>query len=92
MREIVRHEPGTFCWPELATTDPDSAKILYGSLFGWAFDDQVAASGTTHTIARLAGRDMAALYALERSQRVGGVSPAGTPTQPSQAPTRAPRA
>ena len=38
MREIVRHEPGTFCWPELATTDADSAKTLYGGLFGWAFD------------------------------------------------------
>ena len=69
MREIVRHEPGTFCWPELATTDADSAKTLYGGLFGWAFDDQSAESGTTYTIARLAGRDVAALYALERSQR-----------------------
>src|ERR1017187_5483868 len=73
MREIVRHEPGTFCWPELATTDTDSAKTLYGSLFGWAFDDQSAESGTSYTTARLAGRDVAALYALERSQRLRGV-------------------
>src|ERR1017187_630471 len=73
MREIVRHEPGTFCWPELATTDTDSAKTLYGSLFGWAFDDQSAESGTKYTTARLAGRDVAALYALERSQRLRGV-------------------
>ncbi|HMA29197.1 MAG TPA: VOC family protein [Thermoanaerobaculia bacterium] len=72
MREIVRHEPGTFCWPELATTDADSAKALYGGLFGWTFDDQAAASGTTYTVARLAGRDVAALYALERSQRLSG--------------------
>ena len=72
MREIVRHEPGTFCWPELATTDAESAKALYGGLFGWAFDDQSATAGTTYTIARLAGRDVAALYALQRSQRVGG--------------------
>ena len=72
MREIVRHEPGTFCWPELATTDADSAKALYGGLFGWAFDDQPAASGTTYTVARLAGRDVAALYVLQRSQRERG--------------------
>jgi hypothetical protein len=72
MREIVRHEPGTFCWPELATTDADSAKALYGGLFGWTFDDQSGASGTAYTIARLAGRDVAALYALQRSQRVRG--------------------
>jgi hypothetical protein len=75
MREIVRHEPGTFCWPELATTDAESAKALYGGLFGWAFDDQSAAVGTAYTIARLAGRDVAALYPLQRSQRVSG-SPA----------------
>ncbi len=73
MREIVRHEPGTFCWPELATTDADSAKTLYGSLFGWVFDDQPGESDTTYSIARLAGRDVAALYALARSQRANGV-------------------
>ncbi|MCM3877127.1 MAG: VOC family protein, partial [Thermoanaerobaculia bacterium] len=72
MREIVRHEPGTFCWPELATTDAASAKALYGGLFGWTFDDQPDSSGTTYTIARLAGRDVAALYVLERSQRLRG--------------------
>jgi len=74
MREVVRHEPGTFCWPELATTDADSAKSLYGGLFGWTFDEQPVPSGTRYTIARLAGRDVAALYPLERSQRQRGVS------------------
>lgn len=73
MREIVRHEPGTFCWPELATTDTVSAKTLYGSLFGWAFDDQPGESGAIYSIARLAGRDVAALYTLERAERVSGV-------------------
>ena len=72
MREIVRHEPGTFCWPELATTDADSAKTLYGGLFGWAFTERPAASGTAYSIARLAGRDVAALCALERSPPVPG--------------------
>ncbi|HSB64234.1 MAG TPA: VOC family protein [Thermoanaerobaculia bacterium] len=73
MREIVRHEPGTFCWPELATTDTASAKNLYGGLFGWAFDDRPGESGTTYSIARLAGRDVAALYPLQRSERAHGV-------------------
>ena len=75
MREIVRHEPGTFCWPELATIDPDSAKDLYGALFGWTFEDQPAAPGMTYTIARLAGKDVAALYALDAAQRARGVPP-----------------
>jgi uncharacterized protein len=79
MREVVRHEPGTFCWPELATTDADSAKDLYGSLFGWTFGDESGDSGTPYAIARLAGRDVAALYALQRSQTVRGVHPSWSP-------------
>lgn len=75
MREIVRHEPGTFCWPELATTDSDSAKSLYGVLFGWTLEDQPSAPGMTYTIARLAGKDVAALYALDPAQRALGVPP-----------------
>jgi hypothetical protein len=75
MREIVRHEPGTFCWPELATTDAASAKALYGALFGWTFEDQPAGPGATYTIAKLAGKDVAALYELEEAERAQGVPP-----------------
>jgi predicted enzyme related to lactoylglutathione lyase len=35
MREVTQHEPGTLCWTELATTNADSAKALYGALFDW---------------------------------------------------------
>ena len=73
MREITQHEPGTFCWPELATTDADSAKAIYGALLGWTFDDQSSGPDTTYTIARLAGKDVAALYVLQESQRQRGV-------------------
>jgi predicted enzyme related to lactoylglutathione lyase len=74
MREVIQHEPGTFCWPELATTDADSAKALYGALFGWTFDDQSPEAGATYTIARLAGKDVAALYTLQKSERQLGVA------------------
>src|SRR5664279_1278511 len=40
MREVIQHEPGTFCWPELATTDTDAAGHFYASLFGWAIKRQ----------------------------------------------------
>ncbi len=68
MREVTQHEPGTFCWPELATTDAESAKALYGTLFGWTFDDQ-SSDGTAYTTARRMGKDVAALYVLQKSQR-----------------------
>ena len=75
MREVIQHEPGTFCWPELATTDAESAKALYGGLFGWTFDDQIAGRPAPRTRPRGSpGRDVAALYVLQRSQRQLGVA------------------
>jgi hypothetical protein len=36
------YEPGTFCWVDLSTPDPDGAKAFYGGLFGWEFrDDEI---------------------------------------------------
>jgi hypothetical protein len=35
MGKRERYEPGTFCWVDLATTDPAGAKAFYGALFGW---------------------------------------------------------
>ena len=75
MREVTQHEPGTFCWPELATTDADSAKALYGALFGWTFDDQSPEPRAMYTIAKIAGKDVAALYVLQEPERQrGGVA------------------
>lgn len=34
------HEPGTFSWAELVTSDDDGAKAFYAALFGWDYDDQ----------------------------------------------------
>ena len=29
------YAPGTFCWVDLATTDPTGAMDFYGEIFGW---------------------------------------------------------
>jgi predicted enzyme related to lactoylglutathione lyase len=34
------HDPGEFCWAELATSDIEAAKKLYSELFGWGIDEQ----------------------------------------------------
>jgi len=40
------YEPGTFCWADLSTPDPEGAKVFYGSLFGWKFrDDEIPGDG-----------------------------------------------
>ena len=35
MAEFNSLPPGTFCWPELGTTDPKGAAAFYRTLFGW---------------------------------------------------------
>jgi predicted enzyme related to lactoylglutathione lyase len=29
------NEPGTLCWNELTTRDPDGSEQFYGAIFGW---------------------------------------------------------
>lgn len=48
----VAGEPGTYCWSELATRDPEGAKAFYGKVFGWGSDTH---EGGTHTEWRNAG-------------------------------------
>ena len=32
------YEPGTFCWVDLATTDPAGAKAFYSGFFDWEME------------------------------------------------------
>jgi hypothetical protein len=75
MTEVTRHEPGSFCWPELATTDPAGAKKFYAGLFGWTANDQPAGPDMVYSILQLGGRDAGALYELEKAQQERGVPP-----------------
>jgi uncharacterized protein len=73
MPPIDKHEPGTFCWVELATSNQDAAKHFYGSLFEWSFVDYAMGSGDFYTMFRLNGRDAAAGYTMKERER--GVPP-----------------
>jgi predicted enzyme related to lactoylglutathione lyase len=75
LRGANRHEPGCFCWPELATTDAATARSFYEELFGWTHRDTFGRLTTTYTIFSLAGRDAAALYSLADSLGERGVPP-----------------
>ena len=74
MKEVEKHPHGTFCWPELGTTNPDAAKSFYGSLFGWRAQD-VAMPGMVYTILQLEGRDVAGLYGFTPKQTGQGIPP-----------------
>jgi len=77
MVEVSRHEPGSFSWAELATTDPAAAKAFYSALFGWKAVDSPMGPGPedVYTRLQLGGKDVAALYPMMKDQREQGVPP-----------------
>lgn len=72
MAILTQHAPGTFCWPELGTSDANAAKKFYTSLFGWTVNDMPLPDGT-YTLFRLKDQDVAACYTL--GAQMQGVPP-----------------
>ena len=64
MATTTQHAPGTFCWPELATTDQDGAKKFYAALFGWGHEDNPMDQGGVYTMLKLKGAAVGALYGM----------------------------
>jgi predicted enzyme related to lactoylglutathione lyase len=75
MKEVEKHPHGTFCWPELGTTNPVAAKSYYGSVFGWRAQD-MPMPGMVYTMLQLEGRDVAGLYGLTPEETSQGKAPA----------------
>ena len=72
---LEKHVPGTFCWAELATTDPAAAKQFYTNLFGWDFTDSPMGPDEVYTMWKVGGFEHAAMYKMD-AQRLGrGVPP-----------------
>ncbi len=46
--ELV-NEPGTWCWNELATREPEKAKAFYGAVFGWSSKEYDTGGGMPYT-------------------------------------------
>ncbi len=61
MTEVQKHEPGMFCWVELATKDGPAAKEFYKSLFDWGVNDIPNDAGT-YSMVQKRGKDAGALY------------------------------
>jgi predicted enzyme related to lactoylglutathione lyase len=72
MPVVTRHAPGTFCWPELATTDAHAAARFYGALFGWSTRQTPLDEGV-YTMFLVEGRDAAAMMELPTAMREKGV-------------------
>ena len=61
MPEILRYQPGSFCWSELMTTDPGAMSEFYSILFGWIAEEVARPSGEKSIAMRINGKDVAAL-------------------------------
>jgi predicted enzyme related to lactoylglutathione lyase len=75
MTEVTKHEPGSFSWAELATSDPQSAKKFYSGLFGWSIKDNPMGEDFVYTLLQIGGKDVAALYKMMKEQADQGVPP-----------------
>ena len=69
MSEVTKHEPGSFCWPELATSDSAGAKKFYSGLFGWAANDSPAGPDMIYTMLQKSGKSVGALYQIGAQQK-----------------------
>jgi uncharacterized protein len=68
------YAPGTFCWIDLSTSDPDGAKGFYAELFGWEYDDREGAGGR-YSMATVGGEAVAVIAAQQPQEAEQGVPP-----------------
>jgi len=73
--ERTSYEPGTFCWVDLATTDPEGAKAFYSGLFGWDLVELPAGEAGAYTMASIGGLHVGAIYQQPPDQSERGVPP-----------------
>ena len=73
MAEMTSHQPGTFCWIELGTSDAPAAKAFYTGLFGWTTNEQDMGEMGIYYLFQKNGKDVAAMYQL--GEQMKGVPP-----------------
>lgn len=68
MPEFTSHPPGTFCWPELATTDQKGAVAFYRALLGWGVREQPVGPDEIYSMFTLRGLEVAAAYTMRQQE------------------------
>ena len=75
MEEIKKHQPGTFSWIDLATSDLEAGKKFYSELFGLKPVDTPAGPDMVYTMLMLNDKPVAALYEISKEQMEQGMRP-----------------
>jgi len=75
MPEITEYAPGTFCWIDMGSPDPEASKKFYTELFGWTYVDAPAGPDMVYTLFKLNGHDVCAMYQMQDDQKAQGIPP-----------------
>ena len=75
MAEFTSHAPGTFSWPELATTDQKAAVTFYRAILGWDVNEQPIGPTETYSMFTMRGKEVAAAYTMRAEERQHGAPP-----------------
>ena len=75
MTEFSSHVPGTFSWPELATTDQKAGVAFYRSLFGWDLNEMPISEGEVYSMFTMRGKEVGAAYTMRPEERQSGAPP-----------------
>ena len=74
MPEFTSHQPGTFCWIELGTSDAAAAKKFYMDLFGWGVNENdMGGDMGIYYMFQKDGRECAAMYQMGKEMQ--GIPP-----------------
>jgi uncharacterized protein len=75
MADYTTHAPGTFCWPELSTTDRKAGVAFYRSLFGWDVNDSPVGPGPddVYSMFQIRGKSIGAAAGQQPEERKHGV-------------------
>jgi predicted enzyme related to lactoylglutathione lyase len=74
MTEINKPALNTFCWLELATSDPAAARKFYAALFGWELSDMPMPEGT-YTMAKHGEHMVCGMQQLPEEAKKMGAPP-----------------
>jgi hypothetical protein len=73
--DVSSHNPGTFSWPELTTTDQAGAVKFYRGLFGWDLNDVPMGPTETYSIFQMRGRAVGSAYTMRPEEKQTGAPP-----------------
>ncbi|HEY6213837.1 MAG TPA: VOC family protein [Vicinamibacterales bacterium] len=73
MPDVDSLPAGSFCWPELATSDQKAGTSFYAKLFGWSQNDHDMGPAGVYTVFQMRSRDVAAATSLRPEEKQHGV-------------------